>query len=155
MIPTGAPIQAVPDNALKVYSLPIEKQAYVMAIHEGKTLTDSYLAASPDCDRASAATMGSRWFKRVEVREAIDELSMQRTYDSFRLLRSGQRKAIGVVLNLVNGKGGGISQDQLRACLEVLDRTGVSSKHIIGLEASKTPNDGFDGFLNNCTKPST
>ena len=149
----GADIQLVPDADLLVYALPQEEQSFVMSLLEGATLTDSYLVASPGCTRGSAAVLGSRWFKRVRIRAAFDEMTRQRTHDAFRLLRAGQRKAIQVLTSATNGEN--VTQEQLRACLEVLDRTGVSSKHIIGLEATKASTDGFDGFLANCTKPST
>jgi len=143
----------IQDTALKLYELTPEQQVFVLAVHEGKTLTDSYIVCKPDSSVTTAGTMGSRWYNRVSIREAIDELQRQRTHNSFRLLRSSQPPAIKTLQRVAAGELD-VSQERMRACLEILDRTGVTSKHIIGLEPSNAPQDGFDGFLSNVSKPS-
>ena len=147
----GGPITAFMDDDLTLFTLTPVQQMFVKGVVSGNSLVESYLAGHPKCSRDSAYVGGSRMIRLVKIKQAIDELYRQESYDVIRLLRSGREAAVRTVLKASN-KPDSVPPDQLRAALEILDRTGISSRHIARLELTDERDDGFDNFMANCTR---
>lgn len=127
------------DADLLLWALPPEEQTFLLALLDGQSQTDAYLAGHPRVERAAARSCGSRLASRANIVAAYDELLRLAGEEAIRILRSAAPKAAAVLVAELQG------DDRKSAALAILDRIGAGPR--MGLDVSQSRINGLDEFL--------
>jgi hypothetical protein len=139
-------IPTTPANDLILYTLDEDYQRFVIDVFNGASYTAAYQAIRPHVTYDSARKAGSRLAGRVDIQNALTELGLQRARHGRIQLWHGIDIAVRVLKDAAAGDDT-ITRLQFDAAREILDRSGLSARHVTTLELDTATPTALTDFL--------
>jgi hypothetical protein len=140
IIPTRA------SNDLILYTLDEDHQHFVTDVFNGSSYTAAYKAMRPHVTDDSARKLGSKLAARIDIQNALTELGLQRARHGRIQLWHGIDIAVRVLKDAAAGDDT-ITRLQFDAAREILDRSGLSARHVTTLELDTATPSALIDFL--------